>query len=371
MSKKGAYDKNFKLVPVEELKVVPIEWQVEGLIEASTAVALYGPPGAAKSFYALDVACSVATGQPFHGREVLAGAVIYVAGEGFNGIARRIEAWSEHNDRRPKNLYISNKSLDLFSPSAAERLEDEIERVVSETGVTPRLIVVDTLARNFNGDENSATDINQFMNNLDEIRFLWGSTVLVVHHTGKDSTRGMRGSTAIPGAVDAAYEFTRNRDGAIQVRNEKVREGKKPDPQGYELVDVESVNSNGDVIQSAILKPVALGSGEMRGPSGKNQRFALDILELMYSESESGVDCQIITKDSWKVHCQGAGLDSKRFAEATLGLIKNGFVVLDGDRVLLPGRGLPDGHAENACPPAGTILPDRCKARFSAPHDTL
>ncbi|MFA5677387.1 MAG: AAA family ATPase [Pseudomonas sp.] len=145
-----------------------------------------------------------------------------------NGISRRIEVWSKQNGIRPARLYVSNKSLDLFHPDGARRLEDVIERVANETGETPQLIVIDTLARNFSGDENSAGDISKFINHLDEIRFRWGASVLIVHHSGKNPGRGSRGSTALTGAVDAEYEFTRDRDAAIRVTNLKMKEADKP-----------------------------------------------------------------------------------------------------------------------------------------------
>ena len=365
MSSTGVYDESFRLIPAEQMQLRPTEWLVEGLIEAATTVALFGPPGAAKSFYALDIACSVATGTPFHGREVLEGAVIYVAGEGFNGIARRLEAWAVHTGRRPQELNISNKALDLYYSAGAERLQDEIERVVFQTGVKPGLVIVDTLARNFSGDENSAGDIGQFLSNLDTVRHKWSCTVLIVHHTGKDPARGARGSSAIQGAVDAAFEFTRSHDDMIRVASRKTREGKDPEDQGYQLVDVKSFQPNGEVIQSAVLNSV--DACEMTLPTGKNQRKALEILQEMYDET----DCKNITIDVWRQRGMAAGLDPKRIREASMGLIRAGFVVLDGDRVSLPEQAEPARHDADAAPAVTAFSPDRCQGRFSAPHDTL
>lgn len=335
----SAYDLTFDFTPAKEMKVVPIEWQVQGLLESSSVTSLFGPPGVAKTFFALDVACCVASGRPFHGREVSGGAVFYVAGEGLNGIGRRIEVWSQQNEIRPERLYVSNKSLDLFHRDGARRLKDVIQSVAEETGETPQLIVIDTLARNFSGDENSAGDISRFISHLDEIRHRWGASVLIVHHSGKNLGRHSRGSTALPGAVDAEYEFARDKDEVIRVTSLKMKEADKPEPMSYVLIAAEATSSEGEIIHSAVLKPVALGSSEVRAPSGKNQRLALDVLHQIYAESAPGVDGAIVTKDSWNVRCQDAGLDPKRIREAMEGLIKNEFVAMDGDRVIISGSG--------------------------------
>lgn len=350
MNAHGEYDSEFRFVGARELEVRPTAWLVHGLLESSTVVLQYGQAGVAKTFLALDVACCVATGLPFHDCEVLAGGVFYVGGEGYNGLARRIVAWTEHNQvPRPEHLFCSQKAADLFYPAGAERIVDEIERIVSETATTPRLIVIDTLARNFSGEENSARDVGQFVKNIDYIRSRWDATVLVVHHSGKELERGARGSTALRSAVDAEFEVTRDKEGLIRVTCKKMKDGALPEPQGYALMDVEATSSEGEMIRSAVLNRVVLGSDDVRVPSGKNQALALATLKKMYAEETiSGVDCPSITDSEWRTRCREAGLEPNRIGEAIRGLIKNQFAEVAGDRVILPGWSLADGALENA-----------------------
>ncbi|WP_439560713.1 AAA family ATPase [Roseinatronobacter sp.] len=61
-------------------------------------------PSSGKSFLAVGIALSVATGTPFHGRDTKQGAVFFIAGEGRNGLARRFAAWGMVLDDSQKCL---------------------------------------------------------------------------------------------------------------------------------------------------------------------------------------------------------------------------------------------------------------------------
>jgi hypothetical protein len=63
----------------ELLRLPPPEWLVENVLPAGGLIGLYGEPGSFKSFIAIDIAMSIATGLSWHGAEVRKGHVIYVA----------------------------------------------------------------------------------------------------------------------------------------------------------------------------------------------------------------------------------------------------------------------------------------------------
>lgn len=66
-----------------------------------------------------------------------------------------------------------------------------------------KLIVVDTLARSFGGDNKSAPqDMGEYINNCDDLIHEFGPTVLIVHHTGKDCSAGSRGHGSFFGALN-------------------------------------------------------------------------------------------------------------------------------------------------------------------------
>ena len=129
------------------------------------------------------------------------GTVVYLALEGQTGLATRSEAW--HRERGLKEtdapFYAVTTPISLADEAGdLELLMDGIDDGLA--GEMPSMIVVDTLARSFVGkDENSSTDMGMFVRNVDLLIERYDCTVLVVHHSGKQTERGMRGSSSFAG----------------------------------------------------------------------------------------------------------------------------------------------------------------------------
>lgn len=179
----------------------PPTWLIDGIIPMGGVVGLYGPPGTYKTFIAMDMALSVATGTPWQGHDSKKGFVAYIAAEGGTGITIRIAAWHKARaiDESRATIGWLTEPLPIYAES--EDLSDVIDRVSKELDYTPTLIVIDTLARSFDGDENQQEDMGRFIGGVDRLRKEFGSTVLVVHHTRLDGQRE-RGNTAFRGAAD-------------------------------------------------------------------------------------------------------------------------------------------------------------------------
>lgn len=188
----------------------PPEWIIPGWIPESSLVMLYGPPGSYKSFIAVEAALSVAAGrQCWNQPEVKQGDVIYLAGEGAIGIEqKRRPAW------RVARAIPEDEKLPFWTADdmpILRRGENEIPtfvEAVKNQGVTPKLIIVDTLARMGAGmDENSAADASTLIYQLDVLRDSFPhSTVVAVHHAGKDEGRGARGSSALMAGFDVIIQ---------------------------------------------------------------------------------------------------------------------------------------------------------------------
>ena len=110
---KGAPDPDtpksrFRLVHAAAIlaKLGPINWRIKGFLEENTTGLLFGDPGSFKSFLALDMAFHVAAGKDWHGQPVAQGPVIYIAGEGHGGLARRFAAWERHHGLQLADLPI-------------------------------------------------------------------------------------------------------------------------------------------------------------------------------------------------------------------------------------------------------------------------
>jgi hypothetical protein len=176
---------------------------VDGLLFRDTLAMLYGGSGVGKSFLALDVALHVAAGAWWHRRSVAAGPVLYIVAEGGMGFGRRVEAWERHNGLHADKLPV------LWYPHALNLFEvvwvAALVEVISE--LMPALIIIDTFARcSLGAEENSARDIGRMVSHLDTIRRVAGSCVWLVHHSGKNTAAGARGSSALRGAMDTELE---------------------------------------------------------------------------------------------------------------------------------------------------------------------
>jgi KaiC/GvpD/RAD55 family RecA-like ATPase len=329
---------SFKFLAANQLPVKPIAWLVKDYLESDTLAVMYGPPSAGKSFLALDISCCIAAGLSFHGHDVKPGAVFYIVGEGHGGVARRIHAWAEHNSSAvPGSLFISETPADFFDCDSSARVASAVDSIAIATGVQPALIVIDTMARNFLGEENSATDVNRFVRNLDDIRRRWQATVLIVHHSGKDHERGARGSIALKCGVDAEYEVTCNaKDGMVRLTPGKMKDAVKPTPLAFELESVLVKDTFGHPVQSAVLRPVAYtATSNSPQPQGKNQQRALQVLKDMYSEASEKGEAPDITLDDWKKRLAERGVNRNRAKEACDSLARRGIVSVDEGHVEL------------------------------------
>ena len=213
-------------------------WLIDDYIETDSLTLCFAPPESFKSFFAVDVAASVATGIPWHGCQVKQGAVFYIAGEGIPGLKKRFKAWelARGVDTEHYPLFLSSGAGDFSRHSQVVDIIRSINKICQQT-VKPRLIVIDTLARNFGGgNENDAQAMNQFIRSVDLIRKLWDCTILIVHHTGYASSERGRGSSALRAAVDAEYMITRQQDTRlVSVKGTKMKDADRPKPKNFEL----------------------------------------------------------------------------------------------------------------------------------------
>lgn len=192
-----------RLYSTQELLTMPAPtWLIEPVIPAGGLAVLYGPPGVGKSFVAIDMALSVSAGGTWQGRPVVQGDVLYISAEGGTGIGKRAKAWLLTRGVEARQAPVS--WLTQAIPVTADSAEMEIltNRINHELSADPTFIIIDTLARCFDGDENQQEDMGRFVAGADMLREAYNATVLIVHHTRLDGERE-RGNTALRGAADA------------------------------------------------------------------------------------------------------------------------------------------------------------------------
>ena len=270
--------------------IKPTDWLIKDYLETDSLSVIYGPPANGKSFVALDWAACIATGKDWHGQRVKQGAVFYLVGEGFNGIARRLAAWELLNKQDVENapLFVSDRAAILTDQLAVQETMSAIQAMVEESGETPVLFLIDTLARNFQGNENSQEDMGRFITHVDAIKAHFNCSVMIVHHSGKDGDKGARGSSALKGAVDTEYQCSITESGdkkVTTVKNTKMKESESALPRSFilEPQKLGVVDEDGQPTWSAAL--VETDYQEPQAPQtkriGVNQVKAMEILKGM------------------------------------------------------------------------------------------
>jgi len=276
----------------------PVKWLIHSVIPVGAFTALYGPPGSFKSFIALDIAEAIATGRPWMGNEVTEqGAVLYICGEGFGGVGARIKACKQHNqteDGAP--IYVIRHQLNLrASVEDFNALMIAIELLVMETGINFKLIIIDTLARAFGGgNENDSADMGAFITACGRIQqIVQDAALMILHHSGKDATKGLRGHSSLLGAVDTELEllrFDESMKGLITISKQK--DGQDNTRIGFEMVKVELAVPAGSLQIGEPVTSLAVQASELgaydamkkdtksNAGHGKNQVLSLQCLEI-------------------------------------------------------------------------------------------
>lgn len=193
---------------------------VTGVLDAGTLFRILGESGHGKSFVALDLAMSIATGRNWAQTHPVPtpGLVYYLVTEGYDGFKGRMLAWAaEYNDGVvPSNLRIIDGAVQLLS----NKFERLVERMVERR---PVAMFLDTQHRITVGvDENSNTDAAMPLQRLDDLIQRSGVAAGLVHHTPKDGARG-RGASAWEAAMDVELLVVKD-GGTVTVTNRKAKD---------------------------------------------------------------------------------------------------------------------------------------------------
>ena len=184
------------------------QWLVEGLWSDQAVGILGGEPKCYKSFLALDVAVSVASGtaclRQFPVRRT--GKVLLFPAEDSLAIVRqRLEGIATMAQVDFPSLLvevITAPSLRLDTATDRQRLADTIQTL------QPILLVLDPLIRLHRIDENDATQVAALLSYLRELQRRFQVAILLVHHARKDSNgsrpgQALRGSSELHGWGDS------------------------------------------------------------------------------------------------------------------------------------------------------------------------
>lgn len=278
------YTGKFPMYPAHEIAARPPgKWWIKGLIPEAQIGAIFGASGSGKSFVVLDLICHLALGWDWRGVKVRKARCLYVAAEGGTGVGKRFKAWCEHHNVDPLTLDIT---ILLVAPNIMQREDiEELVLAIQAAGGFDH-IILDTYAQVTPGaNENTAEDMGLALAHCRAISEATGAMIWLVHHSGKDASKGARGWSGINAALDFSHEVTRDEDTNYrELRVSKMKDGEDGMRFGFKL-EVVSVGFDDDLdeITSCVVidaeAPVKEDDGKVKGK--RRGRVENHVLEIM------------------------------------------------------------------------------------------
>lgn len=338
----------FKLLSSDELHALPtFEWRIKGVLPSQGLAVMFGPSGSGKSFLVLDMVHSIAAGHEWFGHKSKLCGLTYVALEAQGGIGKRVQAYEVKNGKIPDNVRYITQPFNLLNADDINALATAVT-----TAGTGDVVVLDTLSCAAPGkDENDSRDMSNIVSSAKILQDLIGGLVLLIHHTGKDASRGMRGHSPLHAALDSVIEVRRHADQRewIVAKNKDGEDGASY-PFTLESVSL-GFDSDGEEITSCVISKSQAVHIPVRKIqiNGTNQRTAFETLEGALSANREDGDSVGSDHRSHILYEQAIDLvipqmpgdlkhKKQRAKEAIDGLIKSKVVSLDDDQVFIQNR---------------------------------
>lgn len=330
-----------------------VDWLIDGYIPSNAITFLIGDYSTCKTALLIDWSMHVATGKQWRGRSVKQGPVVFVIGEGHSGFGNRLLAWCIRHEipieQMKQVVFVSVEPADLVKEESSELLRQQIEAL----GVTPAVVNIDTLARNFgNGNENETQDANQFYTNMDRyIRRPFGCAVLIAHHVGHAEPNRGKGARQLYSNADAEYRIS-GEDGYYEVECRKMKDAEQPHPIAVKkrVVELGISDAENRAVTSICLDVTECnaecnGIGNAEGGMKKLQKGAMDDLNRLFKEHRenrlrSGLEPKgaMVSVDDWRKSLFDKEIinSRQRFYDVKKSLTDRGIIKIENGFVFLP-----------------------------------
>lgn len=280
----------------------PPQWIIKGVMPRAELMVLYGESGSGKSFIALDMAMAIVRGMPWRGHRVRQGRVVYVAAEGAGGFRNRLKAYAVENQvdlgQVPFGVVHAAPNLLMIKKGKQDSDTVELARAIGKADV----VIIDTFAQTTPGaNENAAEDMGQALAHCKVIHRATGALVLLVHHAGKDPTKGARGWSGIKAAADAELEVVRDGDFRA-LRISKQKDGEDGQAWGFKLRQVAiGIDEDDDIVSSCVVEEAEVRAGNKRARKlGDVERVVVEVISEMAEAQTAGIEVKAVLEESAK-----------------------------------------------------------------------
>ncbi|MCP4596140.1 AAA family ATPase [Neptuniibacter sp.] len=314
----------YKFVPLSNVfkQSVETNWLIEDYIPKPSVGMLYGPSGTGKSHIALHMAACIANGIQWCSKTTEQGVVLVMAGEGHGGLTKRLKSIEKHHEIEINqgNIFFSERAIGVDTEDGFKDLMNAIEALDEK----PDLIIIDTLSRHLmKSSENSNEDMAYFINKLEQIKQAYDTSIMIVHHTGKNQKSGSRGASSIRANIDFSlvlkpFEFNKVRLSELFIEKQKDADDRIPELSfRVTPVELDEEDKNGKKIKGACVAQVGFMS------KTKSEEY-----------EEIAVECFESEKPQWQKNFVEAVDDGdlslaskkRKFRDTVNRLVENGIV---------------------------------------------
>lgn len=303
-------------------------WLIKNVVAKAETSSWIGAPKTGKSALIIDLcyalAAALAAWRGFTIKQAC--GVIYFALERGDLVKRRLRGHAKRDGGKDIPFALRKGILNLMDDACIDSIVATIEEAATRLGCDVGLIVIDTFSKGIaagGGDENKAADQNKVAANLRQVQERTGVHVALVGHTGKDESRGARGSNAHLGDVDVMVQFT-NEGEVVAVEVTGANDQTEGPLTRFKLEPIEiGKDEDGEIISTFIVDQEEHGKHKLEKEKRlpPQQQLALDILHrAMKAHGKKTKDgdhyLHLLSIDAWKAACMSEGLsagDEKSF----------------------------------------------------------
>lgn len=256
---------------------------VKGLIGTNSSVGIIGPTGSGKTFFATDLAVHIAASRAWRGFAVEGGLAIYGALEGpVSAVNRFVACRQAGRFTGGLPLRLTPGPINLRTLEDRDLLIDFIRQAEIDHGEKCTAVFIDTLARAMcGGDENASEDMGALIAGSDHVRLATGATLVLVHHLGKDNSKGARGHSSFKAALDTEIEIMEEGDVRVATVT-KQRDLPSGTRFAFKLQTVElGQDKDGDAVNTCIVESADTPPIAKKEPTSQSIRDGLKALRQL------------------------------------------------------------------------------------------
>jgi hypothetical protein len=268
----------------------PPEYLIDGIVQRGYLYSLTARTGHGKTAVDMYISQAIARSQPMHGKEVLGGTVLFLAGENPDDIRARFLVLADEFKFNIEDIKI--RFIDGVVDVAAS-----LPRIQAEAATIPdlRLVIVDTAAAYFNGDDtNNNSQQGAYARLLRQLTFLPGKpTVLVNCHPVKNAARDNllpMGGSAFLNEIDGNLTLWANADRQTTLHWLGKFRGPEFEPITFEMETVASdlvKDAKGRRMPSVVAKPVS--EIKLQFAEAKTEREEVTLLNFIAGNKNASV----------------------------------------------------------------------------------